>query len=126
MYIRGMSVQRAELMLSNLRETVRQDMSIAHARLEPKISAIQTELNECPVQGQRPAQDQRSTYEQLLAVYQLANDNGHYDAADWILNNGIKPVQESEAKAEHVCTFPCEICASKDPNYLRKHKGSEQ
>jgi hypothetical protein len=71
--------------------------------------------------------DQRSLYEQLLSVHQLANAAGHYDAADWIMEQGIKPIQESEekSKSEHVCTFPCETCASKDPNYLKKHNGAK-
>lgn len=28
--------------------------------------------------------DQRSTYEQLVSLYRLANQNGLYDAADWL------------------------------------------
>jgi hypothetical protein len=70
--------------------------------------------------------DQRSLYDQLVSVRQLATAAGHYDAADWIFENGIKPIQESEAKAEHVCTFPCEVCASQDPDYFRKHQRTLQ
>lgn len=29
-------------------------------------------------------QDQRSTYDQLVSLHQLANENGLYDAADWL------------------------------------------
>ena len=41
--------------------------------------------------------DQRSLYEQLLSVFQLANENGHYDAADWIMAQSIKPIQDRMA-----------------------------
>lgn len=84
-----MSVQRAKALLRNFREVVRQDMSIAHARLDPQIFEIQKELDEAAL-----PQDQRSLYDQLLAVQQLANANGHYAAADWILQNGIRPIQQ--------------------------------
>jgi hypothetical protein len=72
-----------------------------------------------PVEWGLMAQDQRSLYEQLLALYDLANRNGLYDAADWVMNTGIKPVQGRE---EHVCTWPCEICASRNPNYFEEQR----
>jgi hypothetical protein len=43
--------------------------------------------------------DQRSLYNQLLSMIQLANVAGHYDAADWIMNTGVKPVQDRDASA---------------------------
>lgn len=34
-----------------------------------------------------PDQDQRSTYDQLLDILELATQNGLYDAADWLKNH---------------------------------------
>jgi hypothetical protein len=50
----------------------------------------------------RSAQDQRSLYDRLLSVYQLANINGHYDAADRILNDCIKPIQAKEQRSKRI------------------------
>ena len=50
----------------------------------------------------RSARDQRSLYEQFLSVDQLANINGHYDAADRILNDGIKPIQAKEQRSKRI------------------------
>ena len=86
-----MSIPRAKLLLNELQTAVRQEGT--NAGLGAKLFAIQIELNE------RLTQDQRSLYDQLLSVYQLANNNGHYDAADWILNNGVKPTQAKERSA---------------------------
>lgn len=34
--------------------------------------------------GVSEGQDQRSTYDQVVTLHQLATDNGLYDAADWV------------------------------------------
>lgn len=44
----------------------------------------------------------RSLYDQLLIVHDLANKNRQPDAADWIMQNGIKPIQEKMLTSTHI------------------------
>ena len=53
--------------------------------------------------------DQRSLYEQLLSLLALANKAGHYDAAEWLLQQGIRPIQESEKRASAMKTERADV-----------------
>lgn len=76
-----------------------------------------------------PQQTQRqySTDEQLQYLMAAANKLGLYDAADR-LRNDLEMVDASSPTPEQLhdlgvtaCTFPCEICASRNSNYLTQN-----
>ena len=85
------------------------------------------------------AQRQYSTDEQLRYLMAAANKLGLYDAADRIRNSigdqdgciqdcivGQGPTQEELHDADPSrCTFPCEVCASRNEDYLRKYPNKE-
>lgn len=92
-----MSQRRALDKIRALRQAVNNDGLIppSNAReIDAKLQSVNAELIDDS--KPRPGQDQRSTYDQMFAVYDLANANGHYDAADWIMANYIKPIQEKK------------------------------
>jgi hypothetical protein len=78
-----------------------------------------------------PQQTQRqyATDDQLRYLMAAANKLGLYDAADRIRGqlrdeqtNPPPYMVERHDSGTAPCTFPCEVCASRDPNYLRKHE----
>lgn len=107
-----MSQRRALDLIQAMRRCMSSDMSIAPAvngmapyeGLDKQLQRIGAELidDSKPV----PVQHQGSTYEQLCSVFQLANQNGFYDAADFIMETGIKPVRN----CEHPFIWPDGIC----------------
>lgn len=64
-------------------------------------------------------QDQRSLYDQLVSLKQLATKNGHYDAADWLDTNGIKPIEASVAGQKIAAKPPL------DANNIRHRIGNQ-
>lgn len=64
------------------------------------------------------AQRQYGTDEQLRLAMAAANKLGLYDAADVIRRLAGDDELANEARhAGHVCTYPCEPCCEKDPDY---------
>ena len=91
-------------------------------------NALWDVIRAIPQQVQR----QYGTDEQLRMLQAAANKLGLYDAADRlrdqlaIIDEQVAIVEaEEQVKAHDAdpsrCTFPCENCASRDRNYLRKH-----
>jgi len=82
------------------------------------------------------AQRQYGTDEQLRMLQAAANKLGLYDAADRLreqlaaIDEQVAVIEAEEQVRAHDadpsrCTFPCEICASRDENYLRKYPNKE-
>jgi hypothetical protein len=65
------------------------------------------------------AQRQYGTDEQLRLAMAAANKLGLYDAADVIrrLAGDDELANAADRHAKHVCTYPCEPCCEKDPEY---------